>query len=231
MFPYKIMFDLMQELMTNINEIILKIVKDVDVKSLIFTGGASLSPILVGMIQNCGLEIFNYVKSHNPEVAIAYGAVLFSYDHNIISPRKAKYTFGIKSCREWKKKYNNGGIKKKYNIDNIDRCDNIFSKFITKNDNLRPDKEIIKSYTMMKSKINIELYKTELDDVTFCDEKNEKGELKVFKFGEFIIDVGDEFDIEKREAIVKMKMGGTFITASAIYCKTGKNAKITCLYE
>ena len=61
--------------------------------------------------------------------------------------------------------------------------------------------------------------------------KNENDELKVFKFGEFIIDVGDEFDINQREALVKMKKGGTFITASAIYCKTGKNAKITYLYE
>lgn len=230
-FPYKIIFDLMQELMTSIIDLILIIEKTVDVKSLIFTGGASLSPILVDMIQNCGLEIFNYVKSHNPEVAIAYGAVLFSYDHNIISPRKAKYTFGIKACKEWEEKYSNSGIKQKYEIDNSDMCDNLFSKFITKYDNLRPDKEIIKSYTMMKSKINIELYKTELDNVTFCDEKKENGELKVFKFGEFIIDVGDEFDIEQRKAIVKMKMGGTFITTSAIYCKTGKNAKITCLYE
>jgi len=230
-FPYKIILDLMQEIMTNIIDLILIIVKTVDVKSLIFTGGASLSPILVDMIQSCGLDIFNYVKSHNPEVAIAYGAVLFSYDHNIISPRKAKYTFGIKSCKDWNEKYTNGGIKKKYEIDNSDVCDNIFSKFITKYDNLRPDKEIIKSYIMMESKINIELYKTELDDVTFCNEKNENGELKVFKFGEFIIDVGDEFDIDERKAIVKMKMGGTFITASTIYCKTGKNAKITCLYE
>lgn len=231
MFPYKIINDIMKELITHIIDLILIITEKVDVKSLIFTGGASLSPILVDMIQNCGLQIFNYVKSHNPEVAIAYGSVLFSYDHNIISPRKAKYTFGIKSCRKWKEKYNEGGIKKFYEIENNDMCDNIFSKFISKYENLRPDKEIIKSYAMCKSKINIELYKTELDNVQYCDEKNEKGELKALKFGEFIIDVGDEFDVNQREALVKMKMGGTFITASAIYCKTGKHAKITCLYE
>lgn len=123
------------------------------------------------MIQNCGLDIFNYVKSHNPEVAIAYGSVLFAYDHNIISPRKVKYTFGIKSCRRWEEKYNNGGIKKFYTIEKNDMYDNILSKFITKFDNLRPDKEIIKSYLMCESKINIELYKTELDDVNYCEKK------------------------------------------------------------
>ena len=232
MFPYKIIFDIMKEIMTKINDLIIKITNEVDVKSLIFTGGASLSPILVDLIQNCGLKIFNYVKSHNPEVAIAYGSVLFSYDHNIINPRKAKYTFGIKACKKWvDKKYENGGIKKFYEIENSYQCDNIFSKFISKNQDLKPDKEIIKSYTMCESKVIIELYKTEQDNVKFCDEKDKEGELKVWKFGEFIIDVGDEFDINKREALVKMKMGGTFITVSAIYCKTGKNAKLTCLYE
>ena len=80
-------------------------------------------------------------------------------------------------------------------------------------------------------KINIELYKTDKEDALFCDEKDNKNNLIVTKFGEFIIDVGNDFDKSKREVEVKMKMGGTFITATAIYLKTGKASKITCLYE
>ena len=67
-------------------------------------------------------------------------------------------------------------------------------------------------------------YKTKEKNVTFIDEKNEEGKLKIEKFGEFIIDVGKDFDNEDSYANVTMKMGGTFITASAIYCKTRKKA-------
>ena len=84
---------------------------------------------------------------------------------------------------------------------------------------------------MCFSKAIVKLYKTEYKNITFCDEKDEKGNLKIFKFGEFIIDVGDNFDIKKRDADVKMKIGGTFISAEAIYCKTGESAKTTCLFD
>ena len=40
LFPYKIMQDIMKELITNIIDLILMITEKVDVKSLIFTGGS-----------------------------------------------------------------------------------------------------------------------------------------------------------------------------------------------
>ena len=71
----------------------------------------------------------------------------------------------------------------------------------------------------------VELYKTLKEDAIFS---NEKG---VEKFGEFIVDVKNKFDNSDKEVEVKMKLGGAFISASAIYCKTGDKFKITCLYE
>ena len=38
-------------------------------------------------------------------------------------------------------------------------------------------------------------------------------------------------DILKRDADVKMKFGGTFVSAEAIYRKTGESAKLTCLFD
>ena len=232
-FPYTIINDLMSQL---IKDIIKKYINHIlefnDIKTLVFTGGASNSPILFDLLKNSGLKISKFVKSPNPEIAIAHGSVLYSYDHNIISPRKAKYTFGLKSSVEWnEEKHKNGGIKKYDSFDKIYRCKNSFKKFITKNDNLRPDKEITHLFVINHPKINIELYKTDKEDALFCDEKDNKNNLIVTKFGEFIIDVGNDFDISKREVEVKMKMGGTFITVTAIYLKTGKTSKITCLYE
>ena len=232
-FPYTIINDLMSQLIKDIiDNCINQILENNNIKTLVFTGGASNNPILFDLLKNSNLKILNYVKSPNPEIAIAHGSVLYSYDHNVISPRKAKYTFGLKSSVIWEEeKHKNGGIKKYDSFDKIYRCKNSFKKFITKNENLRPDKEITHLFVINHPKINIELYKTDKQDASFCDERDDKDNLIVTKFGEFIIDVGNDFDISKREVEVKMKMGGTFITATAIYLKTGKASKITCLYE
>ena len=84
---------------------------------------------------------------------------------------------------------------------------------------------------MTDSKVTVEIYKSEEDNAYFCDEKDENGELKVSKFGEFIIDAGNNFDSSERRAKVSMKFGGTFISVTAIYCKSGQKAKLTCLFE
>ena len=131
---------------------------------------------------------------------------------------------------EWKK-HKRGGIKIYDKNDKIYRCKNLFSRFITINDNLRPDKEISHIFILNNSKGKIELYKTSRKNVTFCDEKDENKELIVFKFGEFWIDVGNKFDNSNKRVEVKMKMGRTFISATAKYCKTGDESKITCLFE
>ena len=238
LFSFQIIHDLMLELINNIVEkYISKIIDSEsfqDIKTLVFAGGASANPMLFNFIRNnekLKSKIIYFLKSHNPEVAIAFGSVLYSYDHNKISPRKAKYTFGIKIGEIWnEKKHRNGGIKKLDKIDGKERCKNCFERFIKINEDLRPDDEKIKIFSMNMTKARIELFKTEREDVIFSDQK-ENGELIVFKFGEFIIDVGKDFDASNREIEVRMKMGGTFISASAMYIKTGKKVKITCLFE
>ena len=242
-FPFKIIYDLMDELTDKISKYIFAIIEEVPIETIIFSGGASVNPILRQLIKDkvsrqLSQDKFMYkknlkfVQSHNPEVAISYGSVLFSYDHNIISPRKAKYSFGIKMRDDWNEEmHHNGGIKIYDELDKKDKCENLFSKFIDKNENITSEEEIVKSYKMCFSKVTVELYKTEYKNITFCDEKDEKGNLKIFKFGEFIIDVGDSFDISNRDAEVKMKIGGTFISAEAKYLKTEKSVKISCLFE
>ena len=231
LFPFKIIYDLLEELTNKISKSIKTILEVVSIETLLFSGGASVNPIIRQLIKD-KIKSINIDQSHNPEVAISYGSVLFSYDHNVISPRKAKYSFGIKVAKKWNEKLHLKGGKKIYDeFDKIYRCENTFSKFIDKNESISSDKEIVKSYIMCFSKVTVELYKTEYKNITFCDEKDEKGNLKIFKFGDFIIDAGDNFDISKRDIKIKMKIGGTFITAEAIYCKTGESAKITCLFD
>lgn len=165
-------------------------------------------------------------------MAISYGSLLFYLNHDIIVKRKAKYTFGIKIRENWDDNEQiNGGIKIYDNLDKKFKCENIFSKFVTKNEDIIANKEIENSYEMSSSRVTVELYKTDENNIKFCDERDEFGNLLIFKIGEFIIDVGANYDRNKRKTVVKMKIGGTFILAKAIYCKTGENSKIICLFE
>ena len=160
------------------------------------------------------------------------GAVLFGLNPNKIIKRKARYTFGMNSNDYWNEELHSGKGEKFYDEDNkVYRCRNCFSKFITINEDIRNDQYITHQYLMSSSKVIIKLYKTKEKNVVFIDEQNEKGELKVTKFAEFIIDVGQNFDTSNRKAEVKMKLGGTFLSVSAIYCLTGEDAKIKTLYE
>jgi len=236
-FPYQILLDFMEELASKVKDLIVPILETVEeINYIIFTGGASLNPIFFQIFENFqSFKYKNFSKAENPEAAIALGSVLFALNTHIINPRKAKYTFGIEVTENWDdSKHKTGGIKYFNKFEKKFKCINIFSKFITKGDELRPDQVIEKSYLMTGSIAKIKLYRTEEIDVKFCDEKNLDGELKIWKFGEYIIDVGNDFDSSSqktREVIIKMKMGGTFITSEAIYCKTNKRAFTECLFE
>ena len=87
------------------------------------------------------------------------------------------------------------------------------------------------TYYMNSSKARIELYKTENDDVQFCDERDENGQLKIQKFGEYTINVGEAFDENYREVKVRINLGGTFLSSYARYCKNNQWFDVECLLD
>ena len=221
-FSYNIIDDLMDEILEGVLNCIKEIKKSMKDKviSFIFTGGGSLSPIIINKIQKVDEISLNYIQSPYPEVAISLGSVKIAFDRNIITVRKAKYTFGIGISKEWNKKYEGKG--KKIKINGKELCDNLFSRFITKGENLPYNQIIKKWYFMDCPMIFIELFRTDEKNVTFTDEKDEKNRLKVFKFGIITLDVSDKYDGKNRLVEVEMKFGGTFISISAKYSKTGE---------
>ena len=83
-----------------------------DLDTMIFTGGATRSPIILKIFENSYLKDFHTIRSSKREVAIGIGSVLFSMCQNIIKVRKAKYSFGIKYRRKWDdSKHKIGGKK------------------------------------------------------------------------------------------------------------------------
>ena len=186
---------------------------------------------MVSKIQNKIIDNLNYIQSHNPETAISMGSVKYVFNRNIISIRKAKFTFGIGMSFEWNEELHKEKGKKVY--DSITKkyyCDNLFSKFITKNEDIPSNKVIQKVYLMDSPIIIIDLYKSEKENVTFCDEK-ENGKNVVWKFGHFVLEVNEGFDPFNNDVCVDMKMGGTFIAISAKFVKTNKKVSAIFIFE
>lgn len=232
-FPYKIKDDLMEELLEGVVNYIKEISNNPNIKiqSLIFTGGGSLNPSITSKIEKKTASYLNYIKSHNPETAISMGSVKWAYDKNIISKRIAKFTLGVAKSLEWNEELHKNGGKKIFNtLTNKYDCDNLFEKFITKGEEIPSNKVISKNFLMPSPSIVIDLFKTEKENVTFCDEK-ENGKNISQKFGELYIEVKDGFDPFENSIRVDMKMGGTFISMSAIFVKTGKKASTICIFD
>ena len=100
------------------------------------------------------------------------GSVKWAYDKNIISKRIAKFTFGVAKTLEWNEELHKNGGKKIFNtLTKEYDCDNLFDKFITKGEEIPSNKVISKNFLMPSPSIVIDLFKTEKENVTFCDEK------------------------------------------------------------
>ena len=160
------------------------------------------------------------------EVSIMKGAVLFGFQNNIIRKRKAKYTFGIKKSSLWKDIYEGKGTKCYKEIENVYYYTNLFCKYITKNQYILFDEIIKQNFKTLSSNPKISFYKTNKEDCTYIDEKDENGNLVLEKLGSVTFEIGEDFSENQNDVIIEMKLGGTYIEISAILSKNGKKLKI-----
>ena len=229
LFPSIIFADITKEIAEKIFLKIQEIYKNVNTTNIIITGAGSkntnLTHYLYDFAKEKNIEL-NIISTSQPEIAILQGAVLFGFNSNIIRKRKSKYTIGINVCRKWDENlYKDKGIKIINEYDG-EQCCNLFSIFITRNQYIGFNEIISKPFSANKIKPLIEFYKTFKKECTYIDEKDENNQLIIEKFGEVEFDIGEDFDEYNRKVRIDMKMGGTYIYASVVYLKTGKELKI-----
>ena len=224
-FTSQIFLDIAKELSQKIFSKIEEIYNSTHTGNIIITGAGSKNDVITNNFYDFAQEKNMEIKIYPPpqrEISIMKGAVLFGFQSNIIRKRKAKYTLGIKMSDDWENKYEGKGIKEYSEIEKRYQCCNLFSKFITRNEYIKFNKVIKHDYKANSQNARIILYKTVGENCTYIDEKDENGKLIIEEFGQFNFDIGEDFDINKREIIIEMKLGGTYIDVSAIYKKTGK---------
>ena len=149
------------------------------------------------------------------------GAVLFGLNPNKIIQRKARYTFGADSNDIWNEELHSKNGKKYYDeIDNTWRCKDCFSIFIKINESIQIGQEIIKKYHFSTPRyFIIHFYKTLKPNPIFI---NEEGIEEISKIK---LDAGKDFPPGKRQFIITMRIGGTFIDVKAKHLKSGATIK------
>ena len=228
LFPNQILLDITKNIANKIFKKLEEVYNNVEKAQIIFTGAGSNNKILTEYIKNFFIEknvSFDIKTTIQPEVSILKGAVIYGFQTNIIRKRKPKYTIGINYSQNWDDKYKNGGHKYYNKTEKKWKCRNLFKKFITRNEYINFDEVISHNFIALNSNLEIAFYKTLKKNCTFCDEK-ENNDLIIEKFGRVIIEIKD-YDKNFRDVRIEMKMGGTYIIATAVYLKTGKKTKIT----
>ena len=168
----------------------------------------------------------NHYRSAYPSIAVAKGAVIFGFDPYIIKSRVSKFTIGVNVNCEWNESLFGKRNDLKYfdKIENCYYCHNFFCPIILKNQKVGINEIISEEYKLSSSKNIIKFYKTKYNNVIFIDEKLTKtSKNKLMQFGELCLDVGNSFDINKRDVVVELYLGGTFIDAKIKYKNIEKN--------
>ena len=228
-FPYKIIYNYIQKQVNLICKTIKNIISDFDkeIKTVIFVGGYCSNEILISLIKK-GLKgyISNFLQPSKPCLAIMEGAVLFGINPNIINSRIAKYTIGMAIREKWDEEKHSKFGKKVLDDDLIFRCEDCFSKFIEVKQKLKNEEEITKSYHMSGPRsCNLRFFQTLLPNPTFIFDNG------VEKMGECLLDAGRDYPKGERDIKVTMKFGGTFIDVKGKHEKSGKEIKITLIFN
>ena len=229
-FPYKIIYNYIEEQSNSICKIINDINSKEEIKTLIFVGGYCSNEILTSLIKNGLNKVTTYLQPSNPSLSIMEGAVLFGIEPSTINVRKAKYTIGRALNKVWEEEIHaEKGKKYKGEITGGWFCEDCFDKYITINQNLRYEEEISRSsYPVYKDqfKVKTTIYKTKKPNPTFVFEEG------VTKIGNCFLEIGNEFeDYKDKKIITTMKFGGTFIDVTAVHEKSGKYVKTTLTFD
>jgi hypothetical protein len=233
-FPSQIFLDITKEIADKIFLKLLEVYQNFENVQTVFTGAGSNNKVLIQYIQqNFESKRINFDNKTTiqPEISILKGAVIYGLQNNIIRKRKPKYTIGINVSKTWNDAlYKDGGKKIYNNTDKEYKCYNLFKKFITRNEYITFDEIISHDFIANGGKPIIGFYKTLKNDCKYIDEKDEKGNLIIKKFGFVKFEIED-YDRNNPQVKINMKMGGTYIYATAIYLKTRNDIKITQNFE
>ena len=218
-FPYKIIFDLIEEHAVKIGEQISEILSQVpDIESILYVGGYCSSEILISSLKK-NFPQLTHLKPSFPERAVVSGSVLFGIDPTTINIRKALYTIGFNCDDNWDEKLH-GGIGEKYYdpVYKIYKCKNSFHALIRKGEDLTQNKYIEESFITMNSRnIILKFFKSnKVNPVLYTEEGVEL-------IGIEQLDLKKDYPENERCFILRLNFGGTFAVCYCHHNNSGRD--------
>ncbi|XP_035673082.1 heat shock 70 kDa protein 12A-like [Branchiostoma floridae] len=194
-----------------------------DVEYFFLVGGFSGSAVLQKAIRDKFQNKYRILVPAEPEMATVKGAVMFGNTPNIIQTRISGRTYGVDAYAAFQDNIHPTD-KKFYTSDGTALCEDIFSILVRVGEALPLGKS--KTFTFHpiepdQTKVTFHFYTTRSDNPKFVDDEG------VIREGSSI--TVSSPDITKgtgRRIELKVKFGGTEITATAIDIESGSN--VTC---
>ncbi|XP_062593107.1 heat shock 70 kDa protein 12A-like [Saccostrea cucullata] len=185
---------------------------------ILMVGGFSESPVLQDEIKSAFCSKYRVIVPQEAGLTVLRGAVLFGKDPSTIDCRIAQRTYGIASTRTFDHKIHKES--KKFQVNKVDRCDDLFSRHVKKDDELILNvAQAEKSYTPLKAdqeSMHISLYKSEVDNPMYIDDPG------CTYLGSFDVPMRDTTGGLDREVKVRLLFGDTEIEVKCLVVRTGK---------
>ena len=226
-FPYKIIFDLIEEHAKKISNKISEIYNQVkEIESILYVGGYCSNDVLINYLKE-KFPNLEHLKPSCPERAVVMGSVLFGINPYFIDVRKAMYTIGFNCDDIWDESIHGGtGVKYYDQTYKVHKCKNSFHAFIRVGDDLTQNQYVEQSFISLNSRnIILKFFKSlKRNPILYTEEG-------VQSIGNVQLDLGKDFPQNERYFTLRLNFGGTFLVASCIHPISGREIKFPLYFN
>ena len=192
------------------------------VQTMLLVGGFADSALLQKEIKKEFSRNFRVLIPNHAAIAVVQGAVIFGKKPAKITERVVSKTYGAGCAQNFI-----SGVhpeEKKFLVDGIEKCRNLFHPFVKENEVIRIGQKISTDFTPLyanKTKMEYPFYTANNPDVQFTTEPG------VTRIGSVVVQSPDNWRGKDRKIEVSMYFGGTEIIATARDVSSGNVAQTT----
>ena len=190
------------------------------VKTMLLVGGFSDSALLQKEIKSEFSRKFRVLIPNHAAIAVVQGAVMFGKKPSKITERVMRTTYGAGCSRDFVQGVHRE--EKKFVVDGIEKCNNLFKLFVRENDTVRTGQKIASYYAPLHAadnNITYFFYATSNPDEKYVTDPG------MTKIGSVTVQSPDTWRGKDRTIEVSMYFGRTEITASAKDLSSGNVAR------
>jgi len=190
------------------------------VKTMLLVGGFADSVLLQKEIKSEFSREFRLLIPNHAAIAVVQGAVMFGKKPSKITERVVRTTYGAGYARDFIRGVHRE--EKKFVVDGIEKCNNLFNLFVRENDTVRTGQKITSNYSPLRATdidIAFNFYATSNPDEEYVTDPG------MTKIGSVTVQSPDTWKGKDRVIEVSMYFGGTEITAAAKDLSSGNVAR------